>query len=148
MAAGVRLSDATTRPCKVTRLGPKMFQIILTQGLNRQIRRMCEALGFTVEGLRGCASCTSGSASSRSAAGGSSRRRRSRRCCRARRVLHGHVSATRLGAHRKDVLKDARRVGMGQGTGMGTADGAAVAEPRNPRGSPARVSKLVPSRGV
>ena len=52
MAAGVRLSDATTKPCKVTRLGPKMFQIILTQGLNRQIRRMCEALGFTVEGLR------------------------------------------------------------------------------------------------
>ncbi|MDX2093960.1 MAG: pseudouridine synthase, partial [Kofleriaceae bacterium] len=52
MAAGVRLSDATTKPCKVSRLGPKMFQIILTQGLNRQIRRMCEALGYTVEGLR------------------------------------------------------------------------------------------------
>lgn len=52
MAAGVRLSDATTKPCKVTRLGPKTFQIILTQGLNRQIRRMCEALGYTVEGLR------------------------------------------------------------------------------------------------
>ncbi|HVK85411.1 MAG TPA: pseudouridine synthase [Kofleriaceae bacterium] len=52
MAAGVRLSDATTKPSKVTRLGPKIFQIVLTQGLNRQIRRMCEALGFTVEGLR------------------------------------------------------------------------------------------------
>jgi len=52
MAAGVRLSDATTRPCKVTRIGPKTFRIILTQGLNRQIRRMCEALGFTVEALQ------------------------------------------------------------------------------------------------
>jgi len=52
MAAGVRLSDATTRPCKVHRLGPKVFRIILTQGLNRQIRRMCEALGYTVETLQ------------------------------------------------------------------------------------------------
>jgi 23S rRNA pseudouridine2604 synthase len=52
MAAGVRLSDATTRPCKVARLGPKMFRITLTQGLNRQIRRMCEALGVTVEALQ------------------------------------------------------------------------------------------------
>ncbi len=51
MAGGVRLSDATTRPCKVERLGAKVFKIILTQGLNRQIRRMCEALGYTVEGL-------------------------------------------------------------------------------------------------
>ena len=51
MEAGVRLSDATTRPCKVTRLGPKVFSIVLTQGLNRQIRRMCEALGYTVEAL-------------------------------------------------------------------------------------------------
>ena len=52
MAAGVRLSDATTKPCKVFRLGPKVFRIILTQGLNRQIRRMCEALGYTVETLQ------------------------------------------------------------------------------------------------
>ncbi len=52
MAAGVRLSDATTRPCKVAKLGPKVFRITLTQGLNRQIRRMCEALGFTVEALQ------------------------------------------------------------------------------------------------
>jgi 23S rRNA pseudouridine2604 synthase len=52
ISAGVRLSDATTKPCKVERLGPKMFKIVLTQGLNRQIRRMCEALGFTVEALR------------------------------------------------------------------------------------------------
>jgi len=52
IAAGVRLSDATTKPCKVQRLGPKVFKIILTQGLNRQIRRMCEALGYTVEALQ------------------------------------------------------------------------------------------------
>lgn len=52
MAAGVRLSDATTRPCKVQSIAPKTFRIILTQGLNRQIRRMTEALGYTVEGLR------------------------------------------------------------------------------------------------
>ncbi len=52
MAAGVRLSDATTKPCKVQQLGPKVFRIVLTQGLNRQIRRMCEALGYTVDTLR------------------------------------------------------------------------------------------------
>jgi 23S rRNA pseudouridine2604 synthase len=52
MAAGVRLSDATTRPCKTAGLGAKLFKIILTQGLNRQIRRMCEALGYTVVGLQ------------------------------------------------------------------------------------------------
>ncbi|MGE0871041.1 MAG: pseudouridine synthase [Kofleriaceae bacterium] len=52
MAAGVRLSDATTKPCKISKLGPKVFKIILTQGLNRQIRRMCEALGYTVEVLQ------------------------------------------------------------------------------------------------
>jgi 23S rRNA pseudouridine2604 synthase len=52
MSAGVRLSDATTKPCQVRRIGPKVFDIILTQGLNRQIRRMCEALGYTVEALQ------------------------------------------------------------------------------------------------
>jgi len=52
MATGVRLSDATTKRCKVAKLGPKLFKITLTQGLNRQIRRMCEALGYTVEALQ------------------------------------------------------------------------------------------------
>jgi len=52
MAAGVRLSDATTRPCKVFALGPKVFRIVLTQGLNRQIRRMCDAFGYSVESLQ------------------------------------------------------------------------------------------------
>ena len=52
MASGVKLSDATTKPCRVAKLGPKLFRITLTQGLNRQIRRMCEAFGFTVEALQ------------------------------------------------------------------------------------------------
>jgi 23S rRNA pseudouridine2604 synthase len=52
MAAGVRLSDATTKRCKVEKLGAKLFKITLTQGLNRQIRRMCEALGYTVSALQ------------------------------------------------------------------------------------------------
>lgn len=57
MAAGVRLVDrekgldALTRPCRVRQLGEKRFSIILTQGLNRQIRRMCQALGCRVERL-------------------------------------------------------------------------------------------------
>jgi 23S rRNA pseudouridine2604 synthase len=52
MASGVRLSDATTKRCKVRKLGPKLFEIILMQGLNRQIRRMCEALGYEVVALK------------------------------------------------------------------------------------------------
>ncbi len=52
MASGVRLSDSTTKPCTVAKLGAKVFSIILTQGLNRQIRRMCEAFGYTVEALQ------------------------------------------------------------------------------------------------
>ncbi len=52
MAGGVRLSDATTKKCKVEKLGAKVFKITLTQGLNRQIRRMTEAFGFTVESLQ------------------------------------------------------------------------------------------------
>lgn len=47
LAAGVYLSelDVTTRPCQTERLGKRKFRIILTQGLNRQIRRMCRELG-------------------------------------------------------------------------------------------------------
>jgi 23S rRNA pseudouridine2604 synthase len=52
LAAGVKLSDATTRPCKVVKLGPKLLRFTLTQGLNRQIRRMCEAFGYEVEALQ------------------------------------------------------------------------------------------------
>ncbi len=54
MAAGVYLKDldVTTRPCSVTRTGEYSFRIVLTQGLNRQIRRMCEAFGTGVKELR------------------------------------------------------------------------------------------------
>ena len=52
MAAGVRIGGATTRPCQVTKVSRNRFRIILTQGLNRQIRRMCEALGYRVLELR------------------------------------------------------------------------------------------------
>ena len=51
---GVRLKDldVTTRPCKVERLGDYTFRIILTQGLNRQIRRMCKAVGNEMKKLK------------------------------------------------------------------------------------------------
>lgn len=48
MASGVKILGTTTLPCKVKQLSKYDFQIILTQGLNRQIRRMCSALGFEV----------------------------------------------------------------------------------------------------
>lgn len=51
MAAGVRIGGEKTRPCVVTRTGPASFRMVLTQGLNRQIRRMCSALGYRVQGL-------------------------------------------------------------------------------------------------
>ena len=51
MAGGVAILDTVTRPCKVEKLGKYTFSIILTQGLNRQIRRMCEALGYEVKDL-------------------------------------------------------------------------------------------------
>lgn len=52
MSNGVKILDTVTRPCKVRRSGPREFHIILTQGLNRQIRRMCEALGYRVRTLK------------------------------------------------------------------------------------------------
>ena len=53
MAGGVPLVElnTTTRKCKVEQIGKKQFRIILTQGLNRQIRRMCEYFGYRVEKL-------------------------------------------------------------------------------------------------
>lgn len=50
MAGGVPLVElgATTRKCRVERIGKKEFRIVLTQGLNRQIRRMCEYFGYRV----------------------------------------------------------------------------------------------------
>lgn len=51
MSEGVEILDTVTRPCKVKKTGARTFHIILTQGLNRQIRRMCEALGYRVRDL-------------------------------------------------------------------------------------------------
>ena len=53
MASGVRILDGRiTNPCKVTREGPNTFHIVLTQGLNRQIRRMCAAFDYKVRKLQ------------------------------------------------------------------------------------------------
>jgi 23S rRNA pseudouridine2604 synthase len=52
MAAGVPILDTVTNPCTVTQVGRNTFRIVLTQGLNRQIRRMCEHFGYTVRRLQ------------------------------------------------------------------------------------------------
>jgi 16S rRNA pseudouridine516 synthase len=52
LSAGVSYADVLTRRCEVRRLGDDKFEIILTQGLNRQIRRMCKALGYKVVDLQ------------------------------------------------------------------------------------------------
>ncbi|MBQ8247237.1 MAG: rRNA pseudouridine synthase [Lachnospiraceae bacterium] len=53
MSEGIYLDelDVKTRPCKVIKVGDYTFRIVLTQGLNRQIRRMCAELGYKVESL-------------------------------------------------------------------------------------------------
>jgi len=48
MAQGVIVLDCQTKPCRIERLGPVRFRIILTEGRNRQIRRMCQVLGYRV----------------------------------------------------------------------------------------------------
>lgn len=45
---GIPVQEQQTRPCKVEKTGERTFRIILTQGLNRQIRRMCEYFGYRV----------------------------------------------------------------------------------------------------
>ena len=52
MSGGVPILDTVTRTCKVTKTGKNSFSIILTQGLNRQIRRMCEYFGYRVVTLK------------------------------------------------------------------------------------------------
>jgi 23S rRNA pseudouridine2604 synthase len=52
MADGVKIMGEITKPCKVSRINEKTFRMILTQGVNRQIRRMCSALGYRVQHLR------------------------------------------------------------------------------------------------
>lgn len=52
MAGGVPILDTITRKCKVEKLDKRKFRIVLTQGLNRQIRRMCRYLGYEVQKLK------------------------------------------------------------------------------------------------
>jgi len=52
LAQGVVLDGRPTRPCRVERLGARAFRMVLTEGRNRQIRRMCEACGYRVVRLR------------------------------------------------------------------------------------------------
>lgn len=52
MSQGVRILGSMTLPCKVTRVAERTFRIVLTEGRNRQIRRMCEAFGFHVRRLK------------------------------------------------------------------------------------------------
>ncbi|GHA55440.1 23S rRNA pseudouridine(2604) synthase RluF [Pontibacter akesuensis] len=52
MSGGVAILGVNTRKCFVAQEGPNKFRIILTQGMNRQIRRMCEALGYEVQTLQ------------------------------------------------------------------------------------------------
>ena len=52
MSSGLPILETKTKPCKVTKIGEYEFNIILTQGLNRQIRRMCEYLNYRVTKLQ------------------------------------------------------------------------------------------------
>ncbi|UKS25731.1 23S rRNA pseudouridine(2604) synthase RluF [Paenibacillus sp. HWE-109] len=52
MGSGVRILGTMTKPCEINQVGDRVFRIILTQGLNRQIRRMCEAFGYRVVRLQ------------------------------------------------------------------------------------------------
>lgn len=52
MSSGIPILDTVTRKCEVQQIGKNKFRIVLTQGLNRQIRRMCEYLGYRVTRLK------------------------------------------------------------------------------------------------
>jgi 23S rRNA pseudouridine2604 synthase len=52
MSTGIPILDTVTKPCRVKKLGQNEFSIVLTQGLNRQIRRMCEFLDYRVTKLQ------------------------------------------------------------------------------------------------
>lgn len=52
MSSGVRILGSMTLPCQVTRVAERVFRIVLTEGKNRQIRRMCEAFGYHVRKLQ------------------------------------------------------------------------------------------------
>ncbi|GGD96668.1 pseudouridine synthase [Paenibacillus nasutitermitis] len=52
MSEGVRILGSMTLPCKITKEGDRVFRLVLTEGKNRQIRRMCATFGYQVHGLR------------------------------------------------------------------------------------------------
>ena len=52
MSNGVEILGTITKSCFVKQLGPKNLESCFTQGLNRQIRRMCESLGYRVRSLK------------------------------------------------------------------------------------------------
>ena len=52
MSNGIPILDTITKKCSIKKTGDKEFNIVLTQGLNRQIRRMCEHLGYNVLSLK------------------------------------------------------------------------------------------------
>jgi 23S rRNA pseudouridine2604 synthase len=52
LASGVKIAGVLTKPCKVSRIDRESFRMVLTQGLNRQIRRMSSALGYRVQRLQ------------------------------------------------------------------------------------------------
>ena len=52
LASGVKIMGMTTKPCRVERVDAETFRLVLTQGLNWQIRRMCSALGYRVRRLQ------------------------------------------------------------------------------------------------
>jgi len=52
MEKGIKLEDKKTLPAKIRRIHPEQFSITITQGMNRQVRRMCEELGYNVKILK------------------------------------------------------------------------------------------------
>jgi 23S rRNA pseudouridine2604 synthase len=80
MAAGVRIMGEVTKPARVSRIDDRSFRIVLTQGLNRQIRRMCSALGYRAQSLRRV------------------------------RIMHIHLGALRVGEWRELSADERRRL--------------------------------------
>ena len=52
MSSGVKIKNVTTKPCKIEKINNYTFKIILTQGLNRQIRKMCRHFNYKVKNLK------------------------------------------------------------------------------------------------
>ena len=52
ISSGVKIKNVTTKPCKIEKINNYTFKIILTQGLNRQIRKMCRHFNYKVKNLK------------------------------------------------------------------------------------------------